>query len=165
MGEANDLARKTEEVANRDVGQEETDGHNDSPRIREILAYCNLAPPSPYCASSCSMWVHTAALELGIVPELKKSGSAVHLWTNNPTLQIEPDRITAADLPVIGLNIHADKIHGHAFLCVGVDETTGRLTTIDPNSNANGGSEGTGIYLLQIRSTTDAQRLGYLRIA
>lgn len=158
------LAEKTAELASHDVGERETDGTNDSPKIRQCyLAYLGLTPPSAYCASACSWWVHSGALVLGVTPLFKKSGSAVHLYEINAALTFT--KLTPVDLPCIGINRDPDRIHGHAFLIVGMDEATGRLQTIDPNSNPNGGREGTGVWALNVRNTNDALRLGYIRIA
>src|SRR5581483_4223432 len=88
-------------------------------------------------------------------------GSALGLWDHNPDLRIAPDQITPADLPVIGINEDADQVHGHAFLVVGLDEATGKLQTVDPNSNPAGGREGTGVWMLDIRNVRDANRRGY----
>jgi hypothetical protein len=163
--EATDLARKTAEIASRDIGiMEDPPGSNRGPRIEEYLAYTGLPPGNAYCASANSLWVHEAAAELGITPQLKKSGSAIHLFDNNPDLQIAPDALTAEDLPVIGINTDADHIHGHAFLIIGMDEK-GTFQTVDPNSNPAGAREGIGVFLLNRRTTADANRRGYLRIA
>lgn len=165
--EATDLARKTAEVANRYAGKMEDPRGSNSDHggpIDQALAYVSLEPGAPYCASECSWWVHLAAGELGVTPEFHKSGSALGLVRANPNLIIKPEDLTAADLPCIGINEHSDHVHGHAFLCVGVDDT-GKLQTIDPNSDPHGGREGIGIFLLDIRSTTDAQRICYIRIA
>jgi hypothetical protein len=159
--EATDLARKTEEIAARDVGQRENPS-NRGPRIDQYQAYTSIVLGSAYCASACSLWVHEAAIELSIIPQFQKSGSALHLWANNPDLQFTT--LTPADLPCVGINEHDDHIHGHAFLIVGMDEATGQLQTIDPNSDPHGSREGTGVWQLNVRNTADAQRKGYLRI-
>jgi hypothetical protein len=158
-----DLARKAAELASYDVGERETDGTNDSPKIRnKYLGPLGLAPPSPYCASACSCWVREAGKELGVVPRFKSSGSAVHLFERNPDLQFFT--LTPDDLPCIGINRDADKVHGHAFMAIGLDESTGQIQSIDPNSNPAGGREGTGVWALGVRNVHDPLRLGYLRI-
>ncbi len=163
MPEATDLARKTEEIASRDIGtMEDPPGSNRGERIEEYLAYTGLAPGNAYCASANSLWVHEAAAELGITPQLRKSGSALGLVRNNPELFFT--EVTAADLPCIGINEDADHVHGHAFLIIGMDEN-GKFQTIDPNSNPAGAREGTGVWLLNRRTAADANRRGYIRIA
>ena len=157
-----DLQAKTKAIAQLDIGVRETDGENNSPRIRQYLAHCNLVPPSAYCASACSTWVHEASQQLNIIPQFIKAGSALHLFNNNPQLQISPSDLTADDLPVIGINEDIDQIHGHAFVVTGLNGT--QLTTIDPNSNDQGSSHGIGVFLLHIRRTTDTNRKGYIRI-
>jgi hypothetical protein len=166
--ESTPLARATEQIANQSVNHLEAPPGSNSDNggaIDLALAYCSLDPGHAYCASCCSYWIHLAGISLGIVPTFKRSGSAVHLFQINTDLQISKDSLTPSDLPCLGINIHADKIHGHAFLIVGLDVATGVLTTIDPNSDLKGSSEGLGIFLLQRRNVKDADRLGYLRIA
>jgi hypothetical protein len=159
--EATDLARKTEETAAPDVGIREV-GSNRGPRIEQYLAYCDLGPGNAYCASACSLWVHEAAMVLGVTPKFRKSGSALGLVHNNPdlfTTTLTPDM-----LPCIGINEHSDHVHGHAFLIVGMSDG-GTLQTIDPNSDPQGSREGTGVWLLGRRTTHDPERKGYIRIA
>jgi hypothetical protein len=100
---------------------------------------------------------------MGIVPQFKKSGSALGVVRNNPDLFFT--ELTAADIPCLGVNEDADKIHGHCFLIIGLDEATGTLSTIDPNSNEAGAREGLGVYLLHRRNVNDSNRKGYIRIA
>lgn len=164
--EATDLARKTAEIASRDIGVREIPPNsNKGPRIEEYLAHVHLEPGAPYCASACSTWIAEAGHEMGLTPEFKKSGSALGIVRANPGLVIKPEEFTAEMIPCLGINEHSDHIHGHAFLIVGVDETTGQLQTIDPNSDPKGSREGGGVWALNIRSTTDAQRVCYIRIA
>lgn len=162
--EATDLARKTEEVAARDIGERETDGDNDSPRIREYQGWTGAKPNSPYCASANSLWVHEAATELGVTPAFKKSARALGLWEKNEGLRIAPADLTPADLPCIGILDH-DGVKGHAYLAIGWDQASGKIQTIDPNSNPKGSREGGGVYNLNIRSINDAQLKGFIRIA
>lgn len=138
---------------------------NRGARIEEYLAYTGLPPGNAYCASANSLWVHEAATELGVPPQFKKSGSAMHLWANNPDLQIAAADLTPDMLPVVGINVDADHVHGHAFLVVGMDTATGKLQTVDPNSDPAGSREGTGIWALDRRNIADANRVGYIRIA
>ncbi len=156
------LAQKTAELASHDVGEREVHT-NDSPRIRQYQATVHLAPPSPYCAAAVSTWVREAATELKINHTLKFSGSALGLWNSNPELQFND--LTASDIPCIGIHEHADHVHGHAFLIVGMDESTGQLQTVDPNSNPQGGREGIGVFALNIRFVDDQELKGYLRIS
>lgn len=163
MEEASELARTTEQIANQDVGERETDGPNDSPRIREYQGYTGAKPNSPYCASANSLWVHEAGVKLGVKPKLKKSARALGLWERNLDLQIKPEDFTAACLPCIVILDH-DGTKGHAYLAIGYDEVTGKIQSIDPNSNPAGSREGGGVYLLNIRSIHDKQLKGMLRI-
>jgi hypothetical protein len=173
------LAIKTSEIASRDIGKLEIPrGSNRGPRIDDYQVYTNLlAPNTPlynksgilipgfaYCASAVSMWIYEAAQILNVAPIFKKSGSALGLAHNNPTLIINKNNLTPEDVGCIGVNIHSDKIHGHAFWIIGFDEQTGKLTTVDPNSDLNGGREGTGVYLLNRRNINDPERYCYIRV-
>lgn len=164
--EASPLALKTAEFAGHDVGfMEEPLGSNDGPHIRPYLLYTGIKPGDPYCASACSFWVHLAAGALDVTPTFRKSASALGLWANNPTLHIAVADLTPADLPVVAIYDHGGG-KGHATLVVGWDATgTGLFQTIDPNSNPQGGREGTGVWALGIRSIHDPQLKGLLRIA
>jgi hypothetical protein len=163
--EATALATKTSEIASHDVGILETPPKSNlGPRIEQYQDYTGIPHGSAYCASACSLWVHEAAAELGVAPQFKTAGSALHLWSNNPDLQIAPADLTPDMLPVVGINIDDDKIHGHAFLVVGMDDT-GKLQTVDPNSDPQGSREGTGVWALDRRTTSDSNRVGYVRIA
>lgn len=52
----------------------------------------------------------------------------------------------------------------YLYLAVGLDETTGHIQSVDPNSNPKGSREGGGVYALNIRTLDDAQLLGFIRI-
>ncbi len=161
--EASDLARATEQIAARDIGERETDGNNDSPRIRVYQAYTGADANSPYCASACSLWVKEGGEAIRRKPRFKKSARALGLWERNPDLRVLPQDFDPSELPCICILDH-DGTKGHAYLAIGFDEETGLFTTIDPNSNPKGSREGGGVYLLNIRSIEDAQLLGMLRI-
>jgi hypothetical protein len=164
--EATDLARKTAEFAVHDRGKmEDPVGSNAGPAIMPYLLYTGLPAGQPYCASACSLWVHLAAGALDVTPVFKKSGSALGLVRANPSLVIPKEQFDASCVPCIGINVHSDGVHGHAFLIIGFDEATGALTTVDPNSNPSGSREGIGVFVLNIRNIKDPQRVCYLRIA
>lgn len=160
---ANDLARKTAEIAGHDIGQRETDGQNDSPRIRVYGKTVGIAPPLPYCAAAVSTWVMEANQVCQVKPLLLKvSASALGLYFKNPWLRIDKEELTADDLPCIGVIDHCGG-KGHAFLIVGMDDA-GKLQTIEANSNGAGSREGQGVYALDIRNKADQDIIGMLRI-
>jgi hypothetical protein len=158
------LALKTAEIASHDVGiMEIPRGSNSGPRIDDYLAYTGLPLGRAYCASACSLWVHEAAVAINVTPVFLKSGSTLGLVHRNQSLKI--DEVSADAIPCIGINVDSDGIHGHAFLIVGLDDDTGTLQTIDPNSNESGSREGIGVFALARRNLKDHNRLCYLRIA
>lgn len=163
--EANALAKKTAEVANRDNGVVEVPKNsNDGPRIRQYQEYTGAPYNSSYCASACSLWVHDASIELSVTPAFKKSARALGLWERNVTLQIKKEDLTPEMLPCIGIHDHGDG-HGHAYLAVGFDPTTGKIQSVDPNSNPHGSYNGGGVHVLDIRSIHDAELKGFIQIA
>lgn len=162
--EATELARRTEQHASRDVGTREIPANsNDGPRVRDYLAYTGVPVGSPYCASACSLWVHEAAVELGLTASFKKSARALGLWERNPELAILPKDLTPEMLPVVAIMDHGGG-KGHAYLAIGWDQATGLLQSVDPNSNPHGSREGGGVYSLDIRSIHDTQLKGFIRI-
>jgi hypothetical protein len=168
--EATDLARKTAEKGNGDVGEREIpENSNRSPRIDSALNYTGVALGNPYCASLCSLWVKEAGEELGETPEFKKSARALGVWEKNPRLRISVSTLRAdpvsiaAMLPMFFILDHGGG-KGHIYLGVGFDETTRKIQSIDPNSNPKGSREGGGVYALNIRSLDDEQLIGAIRI-
>jgi hypothetical protein len=142
---ASDLARATAVQASHDVGQRETDGPNDSPRIRQYQATTNAQPGSPYCASAICTWVQEAGFRLGCTPNLRFSASACKLYFLNPGRTILSHALTTDDIPCIGVLDHGGG-KGHAYLAVGYDSATGQLQTIEANSNGGGAREGQGVF-------------------
>ena len=159
---ASELARKTAEMAARDVGERETDGQNDSPRVRQYQQTVGLAPGDPYCAAAVSTWVKEAATGLGAVPTFRASGSALGLLRNNLASTFQ--RLTEDEIPCIAIYRHSDAVHGHALLVVGYDPATGKFQSIEANSNGAGSREGQGVYALDIRNVNDRQLAGFIRI-
>ena len=168
--EANELARKTAELAARDIGVKEK-GQNRGKRIEQYQATVGIKPPAPYCIAAVCTWIKEACQELGLVDatgrvvhELLFSPSVLRFWdyagkTGN---RYSPDVLTAECLPCIGIIDHG-KGQGHAFLIVGLNDD-GSLSTIDANSNAAGVRDGQGVVALADRhKATDL--LGWVRIA
>lgn len=157
---ATDLARKAAELFSHDVGQREIT-KNDSPRIRVYQSFVHIPPGSPYCAAAISTVINEAGQANGVVPRFRKSGSALSLLRLNASLVFQ--NLTEDDIPCIGIYRH-DAIHGHAVMIVGYDPATGKLQTIEANSNGTGSREGQGVYALDIRNIKDIQLAGLIRI-
>lgn len=150
---ATELARKTAELANHDVGERESLGKNDSPRIRVMGRTCNVKPPAPYCACAVCTWIQEAAQELGWPVRFRKSARAMGLAENNPTLRHDPHVLEPDMIPCVGVIDHGGGT-GHAFLIIGMSDN-GDLQTIEANSNGAGARDGQGIYALNIRHVKD----------
>ncbi len=156
---ASDLARKAAEIASHDIGIHEV-GRNDGVRIRQYQKTVGISPPLPYCAAAVCTWIREAEIELGQVAQFKRSASALRLLALNSHLAFEPEELTAEDIPAVGVIDH-DGVRGHAFLIVGMTET-GRLQTIEANTDADGSREGDGIYEKDSRNV--GQLAGCIRI-
>jgi hypothetical protein len=158
---ATDLARKTAELANGDVGVREV-GNNDGPRVRQYQILVGLKPPAPYCAAAVSYWINAASRELNQPCQFRFSGGALRLLSLNTALAFEPETLTPDALPCVGVIDHHDAGKGHAFLIVGMADD-GTLQTIEANSNGAGSREGQGVYVLNLRHAN--QLSGCIRIA
>ena len=117
------------------VGVHET-GHNSGPEIDEWLRLVNLPPGNEWCAATVHAAGHFAALELGLVNPVPKTGGAQRIY-----LLTEP--ICRVDGPArgrVGVVPHEGG-KGHAVICVSVDEA-GVPTCISGNTNAEGSRTG-----------------------
>ena len=157
---ATDLARKAAELFLHDVGIREIT-QNDHPRIRVYQSFVHIPPGSHYCAAAISTVIHEAGLANRVVPRFRKSGSALSLFRLNAALVFQ--NLTEDDIPCVGIYRH-DAIRGHAVMFIGYDPVTGKLQTIEANSNGAGSREGQGVYALDIRNIKDIQLAGLIRI-
>jgi len=161
---ATELARKTAEIANRDVGIRETPPNsNRGERIDEYHSTTHTPLGSPYCAAAISTWILEASVELKIQRAFRGSASALALWSYNIEASILPRELVPGHLPCVGIIDHGGG-KGHAYLAVGCDFLTGEIQTIDPNSNPAGSREGGGVYALNIRKLGDNGLKGFIRI-
>ncbi len=161
---ANILARKTAEIASRDVGiREQPPGSNDGPRIRQYLDTVGLFPGCPYCAAAVTTWVTEAYKTFtGTLADFRGSGSAMRLLSRNAKLSFEPETITDADLPCIFVKDEGGG-KGHAGLIVGRNgDGTGLVQTVEANTDPGGSREGQGVYARQRHMSEIA---GCIRIA
>lgn len=164
MNNANDLARATEQRACLDIGVREIPAKsNAGPRVEEYQATVSLPVGSPYCAAAVSTWVAEASAELNITPTFKRSGSAIGLIRNNPTLLFQ--ELTPEAIPCVAIQRHADGVHGHAWLAIGLDQATGVITSLEANTNPQGSRDGGGVYVLAIRNVNDPTLATFIRIA
>lgn len=159
------LALKVAELASHDVGQRETDGPNDSPRIRQYLRTTAAKYGSPYCISAICTWVNEAVCEFNQARtlNLRFSASCLSFWALNESLRFAKHLLRPDRLPCIGIEDHGNG-HGHAYIVVGMDEDTGALQTIEANTSPKGSREGGGVYALNIRNVKDEKLLGFVAI-
>lgn len=158
-----DLATRTIEIAASQIGvTEHPPGSNTGPQVDQYLAAVHCPPPNPWCSALVCWAVQQAANNTGTTPELRFSASALQLFRKNPAYQFRT--ITPDDVPCIAVHDHGHN-KGHTFFVVGLDESTGQLQTIEGNSDKAGSRTGGSVVALNHRTTTDAQLLGFLRIA
>lgn len=171
---ASDLARIAARNGARDVQLQirETDGKNDSPRIRQYGKTVGIKPPSPYCAAAVCTWIKEGwiyQLQNGFLESKLKfrfSASSMGLLERNPDLVIPVNELTPEDIPCVFVIVFDEKKRkGHTGLVVGCDFETGKFQTIEANSNGAGARDGQGVYALDIRKLTDPQLKGFIRIA
>lgn len=116
------LEAETKAAAIAEEGHRETDGPNDSPKIRRWLAFVNIDRPASYCAAFVCCTVRDAGLRVPVLPSLKRTASAQRLLDLNPHLVI--DRAEAVQRmrdgrPVIFVQRHAGG-KGHCGFGIGV---------------------------------------------
>lgn len=166
--EASDLARKSAEIFSHDVDRVIEHGNNTGDhRIWEYQQTVHITPGQPYCAAAVSTVIKEGAAELGIKPIFKPSSRAMGLIQLNSALLIPLEELTPECLPCVGVVDHGPfnapiaQRKGHAFFIVGMDES-GKLQTIEANTNGQGDRDGQGVRALNIRHVS--QLAGAIRI-
>lgn len=160
-----ELKYKVAELASHEIGVvEQPVNSNKGPQIEYYQKTVGLTPGNAYCAAFISTMIRDAAIELNVTPTFKKSARALGLWERNEVLQIKKEDLTPAMLPCVGIHDHGDG-HGHAYLAIGYDPATGKIQSVDPNSNPHGSYNGGGVHVLDIRSIHDAELKGFIQIA
>ncbi len=157
---ATNLARKTAEIASRDVGEVSEHGKNTGHfRITAYQMTVHITPGQPYCAAAVSCWIREAGSELDQKVFFKPSASALGLLRHNQALIIPLEELGPDHLPCVGVIDHG-KGNGHAFLIVGMNETK-ELQTIEANTNGVtdpgqvGSREGQGVRALNTRKVSN----------
>lgn len=144
---ASDLARKTAEVANRDVGIREK-GQNRGKRIEEYQRTVGIGPGNPYCIAAVCTWMKEAAQELGVPRKYTiSSASALRFLEHNQKsgMSFSVDKLTPDMIPCVFVIDHGGG-KGHAGLVVGESAEPGTYVTIEANTNQAGSREGDGVY-------------------
>jgi hypothetical protein len=120
----------------------ETDGPNDSPRIREYQRVTGNAPPDPWCASF-QAWAGVQVY--GHAWPLKLTGSCQQLRLNG-ILHGRLNRMPAIGSLFLLIDPKRDVAH-HVGLVTGDPTRTGIFPTIEGNTNPGGGREGYGVFV------------------
>lgn len=153
---SSDLARVVLEIARTQLHvREQPPGSNRGPEVDQYVQSVGLQPSGkfPWCVCFIYFCYQKAAEQLGIENPMIKTGGVLDLWNragaagvprvlhdsaiNNPTL-IKPGQIFIIDTPPPGGA-------GHAGLVEKV--VSGKLVTIEGNTNDNGSREGIGVFL------------------
>lgn len=162
------LELETGAVAASAVGVLE-EGRNDGPEPRRWLAHVHQPPGKPYCAAFVCCTVYDAGMRVPVLPQLKRTASALRLLGLNPDLII--DRATAVGLmregrPVVFVINHGGGL-GHAGFGVGlVDDEC--FESIEANTGPGPAvpakdRDGQGCYRRTDRRMDDVA--GWLRVA
>jgi hypothetical protein len=150
--EANDLARKTAEIASRDIGVREK-GKNDGKRIRQYQAAVGIKPPQPYCIAAVCCWIKEACAALAVQHQILFSPNCLRFleYARKTGHAMMPSELGPEHLPCVGIiDVGKPGGDGHAFLIVGMDDD-GSLHTIEANSNDAGARDGQGVVALDGR--------------
>lgn len=126
----------------------ETDGPNDSPRIREYQAVCNQKPPAAYCGCGIAWAIEKSCKEFGA--KLKKKYYSA--WT--PTfynllpvkLHSKRDKIQRGDIAFF-YNKTKGRI-SHVEILRGDLRPDGKFKTVGFNTNPGGSDSGDGVYFV-----------------
>lgn len=134
-----DLATASMNYASTQLGiHEEPKGSNSGPEVDAYLAYVGLKPGAAWCAAFVSYCINQASINNQIDTTFKKSASALHLATNNPTLVMDRYRDPIANC--IGI-IDEGGGKGHTFFIPFVDNQN-NAHTIEGNTDHLGSREG-----------------------
>jgi hypothetical protein len=146
------VLQRAVDIAIGETWVRETDGMNDSPRIRQYQAVCGLAPPEPYCACFVAWCILKACTDLhaklksryydAYTPEFYKR-LPVHLLSTRDTIQ-------RGDLFFVYSPTHG-RISHVGFVRNGL--TRGSFDTVEGNTNPGGSREGDGVYLNKRENT------------
>lgn len=157
-----DLLNEVILVASGEVGVRET-SRNRGPMVDAYIESVGLDPAIgqyPWCASFVFWCYEHAAKNCSIVNPCPKTASALKLWLKSPEffrLANFSDKICPGCIFII------DHGHGkgHCGIVEGVDFTTQTITTIEGNTNPEGGREGDGVY--RRSRTLQEINVGFLR--
>ena len=133
------------EICSRETWVRETNGKNDSPRIREYLAVCGLFPPEPYCGCFAGWGILEACEDLKCKLKARYYDAYTpDFYRRMPVkLHSSRDRIQRGDL-FFKYNKLLKRISHVGF--VSVDLQNGRFGTIEGNTDLSGSREGDGVY-------------------
>jgi hypothetical protein len=134
-------------IAEKETWVRETDGKNDSPRIREYQAICGIAPPEPYCACFVAWAIVQACKSMGCKLRSKYFNAYTPTFYNQMPVKLlsTRDTIQRGDLffefkPKLGRIGHVGFVRGDL-------RKDGMFPTIEGNTNPAGSNEGDGVYL------------------
>src|SRR5678809_680982 len=107
--EATDLARKTAELAARDIGIREK-GKNAGKRIEQYQATVGIKKGQPYCIAAVCTWIKEACAELGIKHEILFSPSCMRFleYARKTGHAMMPSELGPEHLPCVCLLYTSD---------------------------------------------------------
>ena len=146
--------------------REEPPGSNAGYSVERYLESVGLGPGYSWCAAFLFWAYGKAAIQLATKNPLIKTGRVMEHWQKAaPARKLTASRVrkdpTLIKPGLIGiLLLDAHTGAGHTFIVEKFDGTI--LTTIEGNSNNDGGREGIGVFRLQRRKLSDKSLLGFL---
>lgn len=121
----------------------ETDGPNDSPRIRQYQAVCHIAPPEPYCAAFVCWCICQACQQLSLPAPIRFSAYTPDLYRRCKPIssyEVQPGDLFFVYKP----HLDGGRI-GHVGIVASLIED-GRFSTVEANTNIKGSRDGDGVY-------------------
>ena len=168
--EATDLARKTAEIASRDVAARVREtSKNRGKRIEQYQATVGAKTGAAYCIAAICTWVKEACNELQCKHEILFSPSCLRFleYAKKTAHAFLPSELKPEMIPCIGIIDHGKGL-GHAVLIIGMDDFEDgggtKLATIEANTGSGDLSrDGDGVYAKNVRLLVDL--VGCVRIA
>jgi len=159
------LGLKAIEIAEGEIGVRETPlGSNRGPKVD--LYMTATSPGSiglPWCMAFVYWCFKEAASDLGRGAPVPKTAGVLRGWDlaqSVPTATIVPAAAARRNPSLVapGMVFYMDFGQGAGHTGIVVDNVNGWLTTIEGNSNAEGGREGIGVFLRRSRKVEQVQK-------
>ena len=147
--------------------REDPSDPNTGPEVNQYLASVGVAPGASWCMAFVSWCFQQAASTASVTDPFPHTASCLDAWSR--VQAATPDRILSraaaiADPRMVkpGMVFILDHGGGHGHTGFVKSQLGGALRTIEGNSNANGGTDGVGVFDLTRRTVMEAGLKGFL---